>query len=135
MTSLEEEFKKILGDKYTQIHKFENQYKNPFLYPNDRDGTLFDKMDFQNSLLVKESSTVSSDSLNVHTNHMEYTNLYKNQVSNIQTNIDLKHDIKNLLEKVDKIIEYIENSNKQIDEKIKKYINDFSIKRDDSKGY
>ena len=134
MTSLDDEFKKLLGDKYAQIHKLEYQCKNPSVTSKDRDETLYDMIELQNSLLNNESSTTSKDPINVSTNLMEYAKSWKDQVSNFQTNIELENEIKNLLEKVDKIIEYLEYSNRHIDEKIKKAIDDFSSKRENSKG-
>ena len=134
MTSLEDEFKNILGEKYQQIHRLESGYRNPFLNRKDQDDALNQRIDFQNSLLNNESSTTTSnDFVNASTNLIESAPSRKNQFSNIYSNIELKQDIINLLEKVDKILEYLEYSNRQIDEKIKKALDDLPCKRENPK--
>jgi hypothetical protein len=125
MTSLEEEFKKLLGNRY-HLYTPLKPYEIPFISELNKDKTLDDlSKPIPNRLLNNESDNRAKDIVNLGT---------KDFVSDITCNLnrlseqplyldnELKEKVNELLEKVDKIIEYLQYSHKQIDKKISKTI-------------
>ena len=85
-------------------------------------------MDFSNNESVKRVK----DNVNIDTKDFvsDITlNLNRLPKQSLPIDIELKENVNDLLEKVDKIIEYLQFLHKQIDEKISKAIDERSNKR------
>jgi len=132
MTSLEEEFKNLLGNRYHMYTHIET-YEGPSIresnkYENFDD--LFEHIpnDFSNNESVKRVKE------NVIIDTKDFVsditlNLNRLPKQSLPIDIELKQNVNDLLEKVDKIIEYLLFLHKQIDEKISKAIDERSNKR------
>ena len=132
MTSLEEEFKNLLGNRYHMYTHIET-YEGPSIresnkYENFDD--LFEHIpnDFSNNESVKRVKE------NVIIDTKDFVsditlNLNRLPKQSLPIDIELKENVNDLLEKVDKIIEYLLFLHKQIDEKISKAIEERSNKR------
>ena len=128
MTSLEEEFKNLLGNRYHV-----EPYEGPSIGGSNK-GENFDDLfehipnDFSNNESVKRAK----DIVNIDTKDFvsDITlNLNRLPKQSLPIDIELKEKVNDLLEKVDKIIEYLQFLHKQIDEKISKEIDERSNKR------
>ena len=128
MTSLEEEFKNLLGNRYHV-----EPYEGPSIRESNK-GENFDDLfehisnDFSNNESVKRDK----DIVNIDTKDFvsDITlNLNRLPKQSLPIDIELKEKVNDLLEKVDKIIEYLQFLHKQIDEKISKEIDERSNKR------
>jgi hypothetical protein len=123
MTSLKEEFKKLLDNRYHQYTHLK-PFERPFSSELNKDKSLDDLFKpIPNSLLNNESDNRAKDTVNIDTKDFVSDITFNlNRLSEQPPHIDneLKEKVNELLEKVDKIIEYLQYSYKQIDEKISK---------------
>ena len=122
MTSLEDEFKKLLGNRYnlyTHLKPYEISSTN--VMSNDKDLPNLD------ILSNNKDDKRCKDIVNIDTKDFVTGITFRlNQLSeqSLATDKELKENVNDLLEKVDKIIEYLHNFHKQIDDKISKEINE-----------
>jgi hypothetical protein len=131
MTSLEEEFKKLLGKRY---HLYANM--KPFEGPSIREsnkGKSFDDLleSIPNCPSNNESVKQVKDTVNIDAKDFASDialNLNRLPKQPLLIDNELKENVNDLLEKVDKIIEYLQFFHKQIDEKISKAIDEQSNK-------
>ena len=121
MTSLEEEFKNLLGNRY-HIYTHVEPYEGPPIRELNKDENfddLFEHIpnDFSNNESVKRIKDIT----------LNLNRLPKQSLLPIDN--ELKENVNDLLEKVDKIIEYLQFLHKQIDKKIDKAIDERSNKK------
>ena len=128
MTSLEEEFKNLLGNRY---------HVEPYGGPSVREsnkGENFDDLfehipnDFSNNESVKRVKDIANIDTKDFVSDITL-NLNRLPKQSLPIDSELKENVNDLLEKVDKIIEYLQFLHKQIDEKISKAIDERSNKR------
>ena len=132
MTSLEEEFKNLLGNRY-HIYTHVEPYEGPSIRESNKDENFDDLFEhIPNDFSNNESVKRVKDIVNIDTKDFvsDITlNLNRLPKQSLPIDIELKENVNDLLEKVDKIIEYLQFLHKQIDEKISKAIDERSNKR------
>jgi len=132
MTSLEEEFKNLLGNRYHMYTHIEI-YEGPFIRESNKYENFDDLFEhIPNGFSNNESVKRVKENVIIDTKDFvsDITlNLNRLPKQSLPIDIELKENVNDLLEKVDKIIEYLLFLHKQIDEKISKAIDELSNKR------
>jgi hypothetical protein len=132
MTSLEEEFKKLLGNRY-HLYTPTKPYERPSISELNKGKTINNIFEYiPNILLNNEFDKRVNDIVDIDIKPYvsDITlNLNRLQEQSLAKDNELEENINHLLDKVDKIIEYLEQFNKQIDEKISKAIDERLSKR------
>jgi len=132
MTSLEEEFKNLLGNRYHMYTHIET-YEGPSIRESNKYENFDDLFEhIPNGFSNNESVKRVKENVIIDTKDFvsDITlNLNRLPKQSLPIDIELKQNVNDLLEKVDKIIEYLLFLHKQIDEKISKAIDERSNKR------
>jgi len=132
MTSLEEEFKNLLGNRYHMYTHIET-YEGPSIRESNKYENFDDLFEhIPNGFSNNESVKRVKENVIIDTKDFvsDITlNLNRLPKQSLPIDIELKENVNDLLEKVDKIIEYLLFLHKQIDEKISKAIDERSNKR------
>lgn len=121
MTSLEDEFRNLLGEKY-QLNTLDIPFKRTYSNNTNKNSNVDNRSDIPNKAFNNGNGKRFNDLIDIDSKLYSDISLNLDRIPELQPIYKyLKKDIDNLLEKVDKVIECLEHYNKKIDKVIEKY--------------